>query len=65
MEPGDRFGRLMVVGPAESAGWLLLCDCGLYTTATGPTLRSGARTECLDCTDWREGDRVQREEAAS
>lgn len=60
MEPGDRFGRLMAVAPADSGRWVLLCDCGLLTTATPVGLET--RTECADCE--RKSDAKRAEEAA-
>jgi len=48
---GKRFERLLVLSRSEStpngqARWLCLCDCGNYTTPTGPSLKTGESKSC-------------------
>jgi hypothetical protein len=57
---GQRFGRLTVLGYAESrnyrAFWNCLCDCGMELIVEGKKLRSG-HTQSCDC--------LKREKAAT
>lgn len=48
---GKRFGRLIVIGEAESikggqARWLCLCDCGNISTVVSHSLRCGETRSC-------------------
>lgn len=47
---GQRFGRLVVIGRAETlareARWTLRCDCGGVTVTTGAKVRSGYTQSC-------------------
>lgn len=47
---GQRFGKLVVLAPAENIGsrtaWLCKCDCGKEATVTTRRLRDGHRTSC-------------------
>ena len=47
---GQRFGKLIVLAPAENIGtrtaWLCRCDCGRETAVTTLRLRDGRRTSC-------------------
>ena len=47
---GQRFGKLIVLAPAENIGtrtaWLCRCDCGQETVVTTQRLRDGHRTSC-------------------
>lgn len=47
---GQRFGRLVVVGRAESknknSSWLCKCDCGKQTVVSAPNLKSGSTQTC-------------------
>lgn len=49
---GQRFGRLVVISHAQSAGmsrahrWLCECDCGARIVALGTSLRSGETRSC-------------------
>lgn len=48
---GMRFGRLFIVGRAESSGtghakWLCVCDCGGKVTAHGSNIRRGITASC-------------------
>lgn len=50
-EIGKRYGRLIVLGPAEkkskgSSSWLCQCDCGKQTIVHAWDLRSGRTTSC-------------------
>lgn len=51
VKPGDRFGHLVVLEPAESdphygRRWLCQCDCGKTTTVLQANLRSGRTISC-------------------
>ena len=44
---GQRFGRLVVVGPIDGPGkWVCLCDCGQRTRVSTASLRSGGTISC-------------------
>lgn len=47
---GQRFGKLIVLAPAENVGtrtaWLCRCDCGQETVVITQRLRDGHRTSC-------------------
>ena len=47
---GQRFGKLLVLGPADNIGcrtaWRCQCDCGRETVVTTRRLRDGHRTSC-------------------
>lgn len=47
---GQRFGKLIVLHPAENIGkqtaWVCRCDCGRETVVRTSTLRSGSTTTC-------------------
>ena len=47
---GQRYGKLLVLGPAENIGcrtaWRCRCDCGRETVVTTRRLRDGHRTSC-------------------
>lgn len=47
---GQRFGRLVVIKQAESkdknSAWLCKCDCGNYSVASAPNLKSGSTRSC-------------------
>lgn len=47
---GQRFGKLIVLEPAENIGdntaWRCRCDCGQETVAATKRLRDGHRTSC-------------------
>lgn len=50
-ETGKRYGRLVVLGPAEkkskgSSSWLCQCDCGKQTIVHAWDLRCGRTTSC-------------------
>ncbi|WP_156466241.1 hypothetical protein [Janibacter sp. Soil728] len=50
-ETGNVYGRLTVIGRAESgsksgARWRCLCECGIETTVMGCHLRSGSTSSC-------------------
>ena len=51
IETGNRYGRLLVIGPAFKAKngryrWACLCDCGNVTRTTGFCLRGGNARSC-------------------
>lgn len=50
MEPGTRYGRLVVVGrdgyKSGRPAYLCKCDCGNEVTVYGPSLRSGSTKSC-------------------
>jgi hypothetical protein len=52
LEPGQRFGRLVVVAEAERQApsrayrWLCRCDCGAVVSIAGFNLRSGNTSSC-------------------
>lgn len=52
-ETGNRYGRLLVIGPGEvrrtTKMWRCLCDCGNDHIATGANLRSGCIGSCGRC----------------
>lgn len=47
---GQRYGKLVVIGPAENIGtrtaWLCRCDCGQETVIRSNRLRSGHTSSC-------------------
>ncbi len=47
---GQRFGKLIVLAPAENIGsrtaWRCRCDCGQEAIVTTMRLRDGHRTSC-------------------
>lgn len=50
IEPGTRFGKLVVLGymedPRPGAYWLCQCDCGSEVTRAGGSLRAGLTISC-------------------
>lgn len=48
---GERFGKLVVVGPRPSGWWTIRCDCGQVTRTVESRLRSGALVHCGACED--------------
>ena len=50
IEVGDRFGRLVVVAPAEKrngqAAWLCRCDCSVERDVRASNLKKGNSTSC-------------------
>lgn len=55
IEPGERFGKLLVLRRAKKkpggrpALWVVGCDCGSRFKARGADLRKGRVTACLKC----------------
>lgn len=52
VEPGDLFGRLIVIQEAEGSGkrkFLCHCDCGKEVLVRLDHLRSGHSKSCGDC----------------
>lgn len=49
-EEGNRYGRLLVLGPVGqlrgSQRWLVRCDCGIELTVSGDNLRRGRSVHC-------------------
>lgn len=49
-QPGERLGRLVVVGRAATTGkdarWFCVCDCGGTVVATASNLRGGCTESC-------------------
>jgi hypothetical protein len=47
-EPGQRFGRLVVLekDPTVPAYWLCQCDCGATRSAEGSALKHGRARSC-------------------
>lgn len=50
-EPGERFGRLVVIAPAVPATggqrrWLCHCDCGMTALVVGSHMRNGRTRSC-------------------
>ena len=50
LNPGTRFGRLVVLARAENKGsevqWLCKCDCGTIVAVNGKSLRRGQTKSC-------------------
>ena len=66
---GQRFGRLVVVEKAGTAGgraqWLCRCDCGRECVANTYMLTSGKKRSCGCLRNWRKEDAARDAEAAA